>query len=108
MRCVLCAGQPASLQLRDEDASALARTKTVHVYFIVMAVLASVLSRQNGPSLLQLVPFSIGGALEVLDPAFPSKGRWARIAEVAMASLLGSVGTIMLFLFAIDEFRLFG
>ena len=85
------------VRLDDGEASALTRTKTVHVVLIVLAVLVSII----GPTELSykeipFVAFLLGGLAEVFVVGASAAEKAKHAVEVFVAWLLGHGGFLLL------------
>eukprot|EP01045_Picozoa_sp_COSAG04_P004037 COSAG04_NODE_171_length_21611_cov_4.302808_11_plen_483_part_00 len=85
------------VELGDAEASALARTKAVHVLLLVVAVLGVVWSGdQQQAVFLTFFAFLLGGMAEEFVPGASAAETAMRVAKVLGVCLLGSVGWIVL------------
>ena len=88
------------VELDDDEASALARTKVVHVALLVLAVLGVVWSGDLGGGevalLLPSLAFVLGGVAEASVPGASAVETAKRVGKVLGAALLGFVGIFAL------------
>ena len=88
------------VELGDAEASALARTKVVHVALLVLAVLGVVwLGDLGGGEVALLLPslaFVLGGVAEAFVPGASAAETTKRVGKVLGAALLGFVGMFVL------------
>ena len=83
------------VELTDLEATALARTKAVHVVLIVLGVLASVGLGEDGTFLAWIALF-LGGVVESFVPGAPAAQARKRAATVLAKWLLGFVAFLVL------------
>ena len=84
------------VELDDDEASALARTKAVHVALIVLAVLGAVWSGEKAAIFLPFLAFLLGGVAEAFVPGASAAETAKRVGKVLGAWLLGFVGWVFL------------
>jgi hypothetical protein len=85
------------VELDDAEASALARTKAVHVALIVLAVLGAVWSGNVWVAIgLPFLAFLLGGVAEAFVPGASAAQTCNRVFKVLGAWLLGWVGFFVL------------
>ena len=86
------------VELEDAEASALARTKVVHVALLVLAVLGTVWSGSDAYAALYLpsLAFLLGGVAEAFVPGAGAVETCKRVGKVMGAWLLGFVGFVVL------------
>jgi len=84
------------VELDDAEASALARTKAVHVALLVLAVLGAVWSGSLAAFLLSFLAFLLGGVAEAFVPGASGAQTAKRVGEALGAWLLGFVGFLFL------------
>ena len=86
------------VELEDAEATALARTKVVHVALLVLAVLGGVWSGDDGMALLPtFLAFLLGGVAEAFVPGASAAETAKRVGKVLGAWLLGVFGWVFLF-----------
>ena len=85
------------MELDDAEASALARTKAVHVPLILLAVLGGVWLGGTGLGKnLPFLAFGLGGVAEAFVPGASAAQTCKRVGKVLGAALLGLVGFVVL------------
>ena len=90
------------VELEDAEASALARTKAVHVALLVLGVLVGVWSGDKDvASGLVFLAFLLGGVAEAFVPGASAAQTCKRVGKVLGAALLGFGGFVVLGLVAI-------
>ena len=80
------------LELNAAEATALARTKAVHISLIVLAVLAGVWSSHPSGVFSPFAAFMLGGVVESYSPGATAMETAKRVGKVLGGSLLGYVG----------------
>ena len=80
------------LELNAAEATALARTKAVHISLIVLAVLAGVWSSHPSGVFSPFAAFMLGGVVESYSPGATATETAKRVGKVLGGSLLGYVG----------------
>ena len=85
------------MELDDAEASALARTKAVHVALLVLAVLGAVWSGSIDTLVfLSSFAFVLGGVAEAFVPGASAAETAKRVGKVLGAWLLGMIGFYVL------------
>ena len=82
------------LELNAAEATALARTKAVHIGLIVLAVLAGVWSSHPSGVFSPFAAFMLGGVVESYSPGATTTETAKRVGKVLGGSLLGYVARI--------------
>ena len=89
------------VELEDAEASALARTKAVHVALIVLGMLGGVWSGTvEAAFFLPFLAFLLGGVAEAFVPGASAAETAKRAGKVLGAWLLGMVGFVFLVVLA--------